>query len=500
MVIQPNVTVENQIFDVAIIGYGPTGATLANLLTGRGLQVLIIDREAEVYNLPRAVHFDDETMRAFQAVGIADDLSRCVRINPGMKFQDDTGHELLDWPRDQNITHHGWHASYRLHQPDLENLLRKQLNKKPNATQLLHCQVHEIQEHADLIKLNCVNRTTNLPITITARYVVGCDGANSLVQKTICDEMTDFGFCQRWLVVDLLLKRPRPDLGDHSIQFCDTHRPMTYCRNPGIRRRWEMSILDGESDEEISSDKRVWELLARWINPQDAQIERSAVYTFRSALARKWRKNRLLIAGDAAHQTPPFMGQGLCTGIRDALNLAWKLTSVLQNCSDSSLLDSYQSERSSHAQAYIETAIKLGGLINSMDHETALNLAREQADESKATIKSIQPKLGSSPYMHSISGQHHHQVGYPFTQVLMNSSKVRFDTLIGYNHALITRKKMPHSLPEGFFALSAQEHPSLDAELDTLKTEAVWVRPDRYIAAMTNTTDELLQKIPKTIA
>jgi len=495
MVVQSNVSVENQIFDVAIVGYGPTGATLANLLTDQGLQVLIIDREAEIYNLPRAVHFDDETMRAFQTVGIADDLSRSVCINPGMKFQDNTGRELLDWPRDQSITYHGWYASYRLHQPDLENLLRKQLNKKPNATQLLHCQVKSVLEHNNTIELNCINRTTNLPITLTARYVVGCDGANSLIRKTICSDMSDFGFCQRWLVVDLLLKRPRPDLGDHSIQFCDTQRPMTYCRNPGIRRRWEITILDDESDEEISSDKRVWELLTRWITPQDAQIERSAVYTFRSAIAGQWRNGRLLIAGDAAHQTPPFMGQGMCTGIRDAMNLAWKLSSVLQTSSNSSLLDSYQSERSPHAQAYIETAIKLGGLINSMDQKTALRLASEKTNDNRVTIKSIQPKLGTSPFMHSNSDQNGHPVGLPFVQTRMNSSEVLFDNFVGYNHAVITKTKLQHSLPTGFLALSAQQHPSLEAELNKLKTGAVWVRPDRYIAAVTNSSNELLHKI-----
>jgi len=490
--------VTDQIYDVAVVGYGPTGATLANLLADQGLQVVVIEREADIYKLPRAVHFDDETMRVFQTVGIADALSRCVYINPGMKFQDQSGRELLDWPRDQNMTSHGWNASYRLHQPDLETLLRKQLGTKNNVSQLLHCQMQMITEHTDHVELVCNNRTTNLPVTIKASYVVGCDGANSLVRQYICDEIQDFGFFQRWLVVDLILKHPRPDLGDHSIQFCDTRRPMTYCRSPGMRRRWEITILDDETDEEISSDKRVWEFLAPWISPQEAQIERSAVYTFRSAIAQQWRKDRLLIAGDAAHQTPPFMGQGMCTGIRDAANLAWKLKSVLRNNTSDSLLDTYQTERSPHAETYIKTAIELGGLINSMDQDRALKMSNDQT-HGKATIKSIQPKLGNSPYMHSISNQPEHPVGLPFTQVELNSGKILFDTLLGHRHALITRSNLQHSLPKAFFALSAQEHPALETELNKLKTEALWVRPDRYIAASSNSPDELLDKIPDTV-
>ena len=335
-------------YDVAIIGYGPTGATLANLLASQGLQVLVLDQEAEFYQLPRAVHFDDETMRVFQTVGIANALSECVHINPGMRFQDNSGDVLLDWPRNQNITPHGWHASYRLHQPDLEKLLRKQLCLNNNATQVLGCQLQSITEHSDYAELYCTHKTTNESIQFKASFVVGCDGANSLVRKTIRDEVTDFGFKERWLVVDLILKKERPDLGDHSIQFCDTQRPMTYCRSPGMRRRWEISVLKNETDAAISDDNKIWELLSRWISSEDALIERKSVYTFGSVIARQWHSGRLLIAGDAAHLTPPFMGQGMCAGVRDASNLAWKLSSVIKDNSCSSLLESYQQERSPH--------------------------------------------------------------------------------------------------------------------------------------------------------
>jgi len=498
-----------QIFDVAIVGYGPTGATLANLLALRGHHVLIIEREAELYNLPRAVHFDDETMRVFQMVGIADELCKLVYVNPGMKFQDNNGNVLLDWPRDQNITAHGWNASYRLHQPDLEKLLRQKIKAATNVHEALACEVEAIKEKPGHAEIYCNNKN------FEARFVVGCDGANSLVRKFIGTDMIDFGFCQRWLVVDVILNKPRPDLGDHSIQFCDTKRPMTYCRSPGLRRRWEITILDDDNETEISAEKNVWELLARWIKPQDARLERSAVYTFHSSIARQWQKGRLLIAGDAAHLTPPFMGQGMCTGIRDAANLAWKLTECLQQPETQqseihAKLASYQTERSPHAQTYIETAVQLGGLINSMDRERALQLSEDQSKTNESntaknsneknnkdtTIRSIQPKLGASPWLHSIGEQPGHSAGRPFAQVMLKSGTVRFDDLVGYKHALITRRKLKNPAPDTFVALSAEEHPSLDDELDKLNADAVWIRPDRYIAELSSSPEELFKLIP----
>lgn len=486
--------IENQVFDVAIVGYGPTGATLANLLAKQGLQILVIDREAEIYNLPRAVHFDDETMRVFQTVGIADELSRYTTVNPGMKFQDQDGAELLDWPREQTITSHGWNASYRLHQPDLEMLLREQLQKSKRVHEELACQVVNIAEKANCIALSCKHKTTDQSTVFYARYVVGCDGANSLVRESICSDMKDFGFCARWLVVDVILKNPRPDLGDHSIQFCDSNRPMTYCRNPGARRRWEITLLDDEADDDITSDNKVWKFLSRWITQKDACIERKAVYTFRSAIARQWFKNRLCIAGDAAHLTPPFMGQGMCTGIRDAANLAWKLAAVLHKGADDSLLHSYQAERSPHAQSYIETAIRLGELITSMDKNVALQIASEQSG-GKATIKSIQPKLGSSDFLPGINEQADHPIGRPFPQVYLQSAQSKFDDNVGYRHALITRERLLHTLPDDVVSVTAQGNPELQAELDKFNVEAMWVRPDRYVAAVSRSVDELLFKI-----
>ncbi len=478
--------------EVAIVGYGPTGATLANLLGSVGISVIVIDRESSFYPLPRAVHFDDETMRVFQTVGISDELRKCIRVNLGMRFQDDQGRLLLDWPRDQSITQQGWHASYRLHQPDLERLLRAGVSKLDNVTDMPGCEIQSIIENEGHIELAGRNLSTNKTVFVKAQYVVGCDGANSLVRSYIGGDMDDLGFNERWLVVDLLLKRQRPDLGDHSIQFCSATRPMTYCRNPGDRRRWEMAILAGERDEDISENSNVWKLLSRWITPEDATIERSAIYTFKSALAFRWRKGRALIAGDAAHLTPPFMGQGMCTGIRDVSNLAWKLKAVIRQQFDSSLLDSYQAERAPHARAYIETAISLGGLINSLDQKSALQMAQRRA-AGNATIKSIQPKLGPSAVMYSEPEHDKDPVGRPAAQPIIARAQCKLDDIVGYKHLFVSREACDaDNLDKEIISMSADQYPELNSLLDQLGTNAVWIRPDRYVAAISQSSEDLI--------
>ncbi|MBZ0218566.1 MAG: bifunctional 3-(3-hydroxy-phenyl)propionate/3-hydroxycinnamic acid hydroxylase, partial [Fimbriimonadaceae bacterium] len=318
-------TPSSESFDVAIIGFGPTGATLANLLALCGVSVLVLDRQTAPYPLPRAVHFDDEVMRVFQSIGVAGEVAKIVRVNRGMRFVDATGKLLLDWPRPQEIGPQGWYASYRFHQPDLEAILHDALTRRETIRIQPCAEVTHVRDDENIAQVHYENLRSGTTHTVTAKYVVGCDGARSIMRGFIDTQMEDLGFHQRWLVVDVLLKKPKPELGDFTIQYCDPARPATYARGPGNRRRWEISVLDDEDSEAISTSESVWRLLEAWLSPDEADLERMAVYTFKSAIAETWRRGRLLIAGDAAHLTPPFMGQGMCAGIRDAANLGWKL-------------------------------------------------------------------------------------------------------------------------------------------------------------------------------
>ena len=250
-----------------------------------------------------------------------------------------------------------------------------------------------------------------------------------------------------------------------------------------------MTIKDDETDAEIRDPARVWDLLSRWITPDDAELERRAVYTFRSQVATRWRKDRLLIAGDAAHLTPPFMGQGMCTGIRDAANLAWKLIACL-NGADDTLLDTYQAERAPHARAYVETATRLGQLINTLDRNAALKLADAQ-NGGASQMRSITPKLGASPLLDTSANDY---IGQPFGQVDLDQGQRGFDRLIGYNHAVISPLE-PTKLPFGIRWLDPGKHPSLSIALSKLGTRAVWIRPDRYIGAVSDNGSDLLDQL-----
>ena len=462
--------------DVIIVGCGPTGATLACLLGLCGMSVLLLEKQAEAYPLPRAVHIDDETMRVFQTVGITENLRKLTRVNPGMRFVAPSGELLLDWPRPQSEGAHGWHASYRLHQPDLERELRtalKQFSHVRCAFGAEAVSVDDLGSHAKVVHrsregvLGCAR----------AAYAVGCDGANSIVRERSGIAMENLGFRQRWLVVDAILKRPKPELGDFSIQFCDPVRPATYCRNPGNRRRWEIALTDTDRTETFRSPDAAWEFIDRWISPGDADLERSAVYEFRSEIARDWRKGRLLLAGDAAHLTPPFMGQGLCAGIRDAANLAWKLA-VCARGGGGELLDSYSSERAPHVRQYIETAVALGRLVNG--DADAFKSAFADPSGGAKRMQSLKVRLGPG-----LTAAREDQRGQLFPQPRLAGGAL-LDERCGYAALLLAREELiseagPGSSGRLFAVPVADNSPELRRCLDQLDARAALVRPDRYI-------------------
>ncbi|HJO46409.1 MAG TPA: bifunctional 3-(3-hydroxy-phenyl)propionate/3-hydroxycinnamic acid hydroxylase [SAR324 cluster bacterium] len=477
----------SSLYDCIIIGYGPTGATLANLLGLCGLKVMVLEREAQAYHLPRAVHFDDETMRVFQTVGIAEELSKKIRVNIGMRFVDPEGTLLLDWPRPQEIGPHGWYASYRFHQPDLEHILRKALGRYENVETRSNSEVFSVKDQDDNAIVYFKDLTTGKKDSVNTKYVVGCDGARSFLRYCMETEMENLGFNERWLVIDALLKKPMPELGDHTVQFCNPKRPTTYCRSPGDRRRWEIKLQDHEDENEITNLENVWELLKTWITSNDAEIERKAVYTFSSSIAKKWKLGRLLLAGDAAHLTPPFMGQGMCAGIRDVANLAWKIALCSKDAKDDSLLHSYQSERSPHVKAYIETAIHLGGLINRADNTKALKAALPNQDGS-ARMKSIAPKIGES--LKAGSSEHR---GKLFPQLRLSDSRL-MDDASGYSPVLLIKEDINSynlNLPTGLIVISSESEKEVTACLQNMGTDAVLIRPDRYILGTAKTKEEL---------
>ncbi|KMO32224.1 bifunctional 3-(3-hydroxy-phenyl)propionate/3-hydroxycinnamic acid hydroxylase [Methylobacterium aquaticum] len=478
--------------EVAIIGCGPVGAMLANLLGLQGVSCVVLEREAEIYALPRAVHFDDEVMRLFQTVGLADAMQSLVHVSPGMKFIDDAGRLLLDWSRPQGIGPQAWHFSYRFHQPDLERVLRSGLARWPTVTVRLRTEVFAVEEASAGIEVAYEDLATARLGRLRANYVVGCDGARSLIRRLIGRPMEDLGFHERWLVIDAILKRPRPDLGDYSIQHCSTRRPATYVRGTGDRRRWEIAVLPHEDGPTLTQPAAVYALLQPWVTSEDVELERAALYTFHSALAPVWRAGRLLIAGDSAHLTPPFLGQGMCAGMRDAGNLAWKLARVLRGQADDGLLDTYQEERCPHVREYIELAVRLGGLINTKAMAAALPESALPGGEA-ARMSSLKPTL-----KRVLTGGWDEPAGQIAPQPLLADGS-RLDDRVGYRFAALVEPELAETMPPRIrellaardVVIVADEAPEQRAWLRQTGAAAVLVRPDRYVLGAARSIQEL---------
>ncbi|HZR72302.1 bifunctional 3-(3-hydroxy-phenyl)propionate/3-hydroxycinnamic acid hydroxylase [Bradyrhizobium sp.] len=489
----------SQTFDVVIVGRGPVGSTLANLLGLCGLRTLVLEREAKAYHLPRAVHFDDECMRVFQTIGLGEAILPHVILSPGMRFVDAEGRLVLDWPRSRELTPMGWHLSYRFHQPDLEDVLNKGLERWSHIEVRNRCDVFAIDQDHTGARVRYEDLCTGQLVEVRCAYVVGCDGARSLVRRFIGAGMDDLGFHERWLVVDVLLRGERPDLGDYSVQFCNPQRPATYIRGTGRRRRWEITVRPDEDALLAAQPGRVWELLSPWLKANEAEIERAAVYTFHSAIAQQWRSGRLLLAGDSAHQTPPFLGQGMCAGIRDAANLAWKLDYVLQGKAAPDLLDTYQSERAPHVREFIELAIRLGGLINTKAVEAALATGIPH-DDGPLKLEVRKPRLGPGLAFSNtaLSGTLAPQFGLP--------NNGRSDDRVGYRFALLCKSGCGAALlqqhhPElaGIEVLRGEEATGLEAWLEEQGLTAALVRPDRHILGTAQTETDvpaLLSSLP----
>lgn len=437
------------------------------------------------------MQFDDEVMRLLQTAGLDAVVAPTLRVVPGMRFVDDTGRLLLDWSRPLERSPQGWSESYRFHQPELEQMLRDGLARFPGVVLRLRSAVFAIDQESEAVAVRYEDLATGRLHRCRARYVVGCDGAGSLVRRLIGENMDDLGFNERWLVVDVVLKRPRPDLGDYSVQHCSKVRPATYVRGVGNRVRWEIAVLPGDDEAHLVQPATVRELLSRWVTPEEIEIERTALYTFRSCVAAKWCNGRLLIAGDAAHLTPPFLGQGMCAGMRDVGNLAWKLGRILRGLNDDSLLDTYQSERAPHVREYIELAVRLGGLINTKAMAAAVPSSVLENGE-VAQMRSIKPRLGPG-----IAKGWNGHAGAIAPQPHLDGGQ-RFDDAVGYRYAAVMEPDFAAQIPnETFDRLEARDAIIVtgDGEISTwlhkVGAPAVLVRPDRYVLGAAHSNQEL---------
>ena len=369
-------------FDVVIVGLGPTGLTLAHGLGRRGHKVLVLEREPKFYGNARAVYTDGECMRIFQSFGMAERLAADMLQDAPVQMVLPDGQVLFQLKN----THrpHGWPANNFFYQPLLETALADGLGQYPNVTVLRGRELTRFEQDADGVDVFHVAcdgtgwaRAAPQPggkpvpgplaeLRLRARWLIGADGGRSVVRSQLGISMAGQNFPNPWLVVDVKAKDPADGLR-HLPYFnfiCDPACPTVSCVQPNGHHRFEFMLMPGQTREHMEHPDTVRQYLRKYIEVDKFEILRTLVYTFNALMAEKWRVGRVLLAGDAAHMTPQFIGQGMNAGVRDAYNLAWKLDAVLRGQAGCALLDSYERERRPHAAAMTREGIRMKDFVS----------------------------------------------------------------------------------------------------------------------------------------
>ena len=360
-----------QEYDVAVVGFGPAGAVAACWLGQMGVETLVIEKSQSIWEIPRAIALDHEILRVFQNIGVVD------RVLPHMAPFGASEHFGAQGQLIRRIDvvappyPMGYHPNVVFTQPPVERILRERAQEHASVMVDLGVQVIGLTEQNDGVLLQTRDESGAIS-TVRAKYVIACDGASSPVRRLLKIPLEDLGFDEPWLVVDLVVNDDAlPKLPATCAQYCDPARPYTYIIGPGNHRRWEIMLNPGEDPARMESEDNVWPLLQRWLAPSDGKLWRASSYRFHALVAAEWRHDRVFLAGDSAHQQPPFLGQGMCQGIRDVTNLCWKLGSVLSGDYKQALLDSYQKERKQHVTTLTQRIKEIGAAICIRDPEAA---------------------------------------------------------------------------------------------------------------------------------
>ncbi|MGK2932870.1 MAG: bifunctional 3-(3-hydroxy-phenyl)propionate/3-hydroxycinnamic acid hydroxylase [Solirubrobacterales bacterium] len=469
-----------RLFDVAIVGMGPVGAILAGLLGRRGVDVIVLERDLEVFPLPRAAHIDHTGLRAVQELGCLAELLPSTIPNPGIEFRAADGDVLMRLPGDQP-TWSGVPTSVYFHQPGFDRTLRAAVTALPNVDVHLEAEVVDLAQQPDRVTLRAAKRGNESPVEVNARYVVGCDGATSPIREMLDLELEDLGFHEQWLVVDLLLGEDHAGLPPQAVYMCDPARPHVIIPMPDRRHRIEFMLLPGEEAATMQRPQRVDEVLRKLIGDQPVTVERAAVYTFHGLIAETWRSGRILLAGDAAHQMPPFLGQGMCSGFRDAANLAWKLNRVLEGAPDA-LLDTYEAERSPHVREVVKRAIDYGAIVGTIDPQAAQERDAAIRADHRSLLFGLPPLLPGPLVLEGGGGLFGQPpvAGVPLDDAVGQRFLVlaRHDTALGstaawWNEVVGAWVTTLADLPD--------PDPSLAAWLDAQGVDVAILRPDRYV-------------------
>lgn len=486
-------------YDFAIVGYGPTGATLANLLCRLGYRIVVIDQAREIYPKPRAITADHEALRAFQACGLAETIAAGAIPHPGTDYLGTRGQLIKKFYPMASTPPLAWEPTFMFVQPELEAVLREGIQDDPLAVFRLGLALARFSPSEEGVTLVLEDGSE-----LEAAWLLACDGGRSAVRRQLDVGIEDLAFDENWIVIDAHL-RGDTALPARCVQYCRPERPGTYIVGPGPLRRWEIKMLPGETPEDFQTEAALRKVLRTFVDDTGLEIVRTAIYRFHALVARRWRSGRVFLLGDAAHQMPPFMGQGLCAGVRDAFNLAWKLDKVMRHGADDALLDSYEAERKPHAKAVVAHAKRFGLIIGELDREAAERrdaaLEAELASGQAETVRQrFIPDLEQGLIDLDAAGRPQGGAGGLFVQPWVRAAEGewrRLDDVVGFDFLIVvTDAQVLQTLPEALLSQWRHRQGSLVtigagglAERDGLfaqwmqrhRARAVVVRPDRYV-------------------
>ncbi|MFF8309660.1 bifunctional 3-(3-hydroxy-phenyl)propionate/3-hydroxycinnamic acid hydroxylase [Streptomyces lydicus] len=477
-------------YDIAVVGCGPVGLTTARLLAMKGLRVAAIDPNRLVCHHPRATHLDDETMRLLQTLGARDMEHRFLR-HCGWTLHRPDGEPFLRQETPHAESDQGWRTDYQFHQPDFESRLRGLLAADANVDLWFGWTVSAMDQDAESVRLTLLDRSTGARTTLTAGYVVGSDGANSFVRRMIDADVEDLDGTQRSLIIDVHpFEHPAQLPEDSGFILCEGKRPVTYVPIFPPMLRFEFMLLDEDDAEELERPQSVYDLLSRWLEPGSYRIMRTDTYEWHARLVHGWRSHRVLLAGDAAHEMPPMLGQGMCSGLRDAANLAWKLAAVVKGTSPAGLLDTYETERAAHVRPYIEESARQSNLIEAFGTGDG-----PPGPSGSQTIERYRPLLGPGVIAHP---------GGAIGQLSPQPRGVhgeRLDDASGYDFTVVGNRDVTSAVSADVVRLWRRlgvrvvpgTGPAVDRWLAAHSAAAAIVRPDRYTFALAADTAELEQ-------
>ncbi|MFE6365675.1 bifunctional 3-(3-hydroxy-phenyl)propionate/3-hydroxycinnamic acid hydroxylase [Streptomyces sp. NPDC057806] len=438
--------------DCVIVGGGPVGLLTALFLGRAGLEVTVVERWPQRYPLPRACTIDHEALRILQAAGLMAGHAHLFEPSQGERggyeFRNGEGELLqaIDWNRPAES---GWANTNGFYQPDLETVLEDLAGTTPGVRIHRGWTFHTLtQDHNGVSVRVAPTEHPAETVEIRSRWLIGADGANSAVRSQLGVEVGDSGFQADWLVVDY---QPLTEekWSAFVTQYCDPTQPATAVNSGPGRRRFEFMRRADTTVEELGRADTAWRLMEPWgVTPQTALLERHAVYTFRGQWAHTWREGNVFLAGDAAHLMPPFLGQGLCSGLRDARSLTWRLAMVHNGLAAPAVLDTYGPERVGHVREIIDEAVAAGRVICELDADRAA--ARDAAmkehasDPDAATRKPPHPRLGEPSLTIASDGADGRLA--PQGRVRRGDREGLFDDVIGGPWQLISRRGDPHDL------------------------------------------------------